>query len=225
MNLENSIHYNGELHLTLRELIDMKSKRDGISFTVYQLAKAINMPHSILVKLIHPDPAKRVNNPRIDTLAKIVDFFKSDGFLVTIDDLLLGHKEIDIPSQSINQKYIEKSIQTFSLDYEQKVIGVIDIKLPEEFHNNFIAFLSEEEISPFFKKGSIFIVDKNIKPENDNLIAIKMEKYRKILIKKLVIDGSKKYLFSINNRDEKILLLPTDQYLIIGVIVQVNAKT
>lgn len=104
--MENSINHNSELHTVLKDLIDLKSKRDGKIFTIYQLAKAINMPHSILVKLMHSDPTKRVNNPRIDTLTKIIDFFKSDGFSISIDDLLFGQKEIDIHSQSIAQNYL-----------------------------------------------------------------------------------------------------------------------
>ncbi|QLH41414.1 MAG: hypothetical protein HWD59_00860 [Coxiellaceae bacterium] len=69
-------YYSSELHLALKELLEKKSKRDGINFTISQLAKAIDMPHSILVKLIHPDPSKRVTNPRIDTLTKIIDFLE-----------------------------------------------------------------------------------------------------------------------------------------------------
>ena len=44
------------------------------------------MRHSILARLIHPDPKKRVTNPRIETLNKILEFFKSEGFTVSIDD-------------------------------------------------------------------------------------------------------------------------------------------
>ncbi len=65
-----------KIHLTLKTLMQMKSERDGINFTLYQLAKALNMPHSILSRLVHSQPSKRVNNPRIDTLSKIVDFLK-----------------------------------------------------------------------------------------------------------------------------------------------------
>lgn len=222
-NLENSINYNGELHLTLRELIDRKSKRDGVTFTIYQLAKAIDMPHSILIKLLHQDPTKRVNNPRIDTLTKIIEFFRLDGFSVTIDDLLFGYKEIDIQSQSITVGSTERKIETFSLECDTKKIGVIDIKLPEP-NGNFIAFLTDEDISPFFKRGSIFIVDKHVTPENDNLIVIKIDGYKKILVKKLLIDKNKKYLLSLNN-EEQIQLLPTLHYSILGVVIQVNAKT
>jgi hypothetical protein len=223
--LDISINQNNGLHSKLRELIDLKSSRDGKIFTIYQLAKAINMPHSILVKLIHPDPTKRVNNPRIDTLIKIIDFFKSDGFLVTVDDFLFRqHEEVDIQSQSIEHNFFETKIPTFSLDYEPKQIGFINARISEN-HNNLMAFISAEQINPFFKIGSIFIIDKDIKPENENLVAVKIEKHKKIIIKKLIIDGQKKSLVDLNDQSNKILLLPTLHYSILGVVIQVNAKT
>lgn len=223
-DLDNSIDYNNELCTILRDLIALKSKRDGKNFTSYQLAKAINMPHSILIKLIHQDPEKRVYNPRIDTLTKIIEFFKSDGFSITIDDLLFGRKEIDIISQPIKNNYTDKNIQIFSLDYEQSKLGTITINLPDD-HANIMAYLSEEEINPFFKSGSIFIVNKDMKPENNNLIIIKSERDKKTSIKKLIINGMKRYLMSLNDNDDIIELLPTLHYLIIGVVIQVNAKT
>ena len=75
------------LNRALRALLDAKTQRDQTPFTVYQLAKAIEMPHSILVKLMHEDPSKRVYNPRIETLMRIVSFFQQDGFAVTLDSL------------------------------------------------------------------------------------------------------------------------------------------
>lgn len=42
-----------KIHLTTKTLMQMKSEKNGISFTLYQLAKAVNMPHSVLVRLLH----------------------------------------------------------------------------------------------------------------------------------------------------------------------------
>ncbi len=222
--VEKSISYKNDIYLMLRELIELKSSRDEKIFTVYQLAKAINMPHSIIVKLLHPDPTKRVNNPRIDTLVKIIDFFKTDGFMVKIDDFLFIEKEIDILSQPINNHYFEKNIQIFSLNYASKQIGTINIKLPNDY-NNLMAYVSEEDIKPLFKAGSIFIVDKDSIPENDNLVAIKVEKSNKILIKKLFNNGSEQILTSLDDINQKMQLSKTIGYIIIGVVIQVNAKT
>ena len=63
--------------MMIRRLIAQKAARDGRNFNVSQLAKAVNIAHSILVKLLHLDPEKRVTNPRIETLIKIVDFFSA----------------------------------------------------------------------------------------------------------------------------------------------------
>lgn len=57
-----------KIHITIKTLMHLKSERDGIAFTLYQLAKALNMPHSVLIRLLHHQPSKRVNNPRVDTL-------------------------------------------------------------------------------------------------------------------------------------------------------------
>src|SRR6188472_954785 len=76
------------IHLTLKNLIEEKAKRDNAKFTACQLAEALGMPRSMITKLTHYDKSKRVLNPRIDTLIKIVDFFRADGFNVTLDDLI-----------------------------------------------------------------------------------------------------------------------------------------
>lgn len=222
--MEASINYRNELHSMIRGLIDLKSSRDGKVFTSYQLAKAINMPHSILVKLIHPDPSKRVNNPRIDTLVKIIDFFKSDGFIVTIDDFLFQKNEIDVQSQLITSDQVEKKIQLFSMNYHPNEIGQITVKVNRS-HSDLMAFLSEEEIKPFFKAKSIFIIDKLIKPENENLVAVKIENHEYIVIRKLLINGHHKILISLESSEIMTKLIPTTHYSIIGVVVQVNAKT
>lgn len=55
------------IHLTLRKLIEEKSKCDNVKFTACQLAQALSMPRSMITKLTHPDKSKRVINPRIET--------------------------------------------------------------------------------------------------------------------------------------------------------------
>src|SRR3990167_2738037 len=153
-------NYESNIQLALKNLIDLKSKRDHKNFTIYQLAKAIAMPHSMLVKLIHVDPTKRVNNPRIDTLTRIVEFFRQDGFDITIDDLLTGFKSttaVNVFEQTVGAFVIDKTIPIYSmsegLDHS---IGMIDIRLTTD-SDSIIALLSDEDIKPIFKKGSIFI--------------------------------------------------------------------
>lgn len=210
------------IHLTLKRLIEEKSKRDKIKFTACQLAQALGMPRSIITKLTHQNKTKRVMNPRIDTLMKIVDFFKTDGFDITVEDLL--GVEINIKDNYLIGHHQVVTIPVYSLNRKNK-LGVIDIKLPAKQNKDIIALYSDKDIKPFFKAGSIFIIDLNARLENDNLIAIKLAHTRDIQIKKYCSHKNKIILKSLDEKEKDIILMPTTQCEIIGIIVQVNANT
>ena len=214
-----------KIHITLRTLMKMKSTRDGANFTLYRLAKSLKMPHSVLLKLIHLEPAKRVNNPRIDTLHKIVEFFKLDGFNITVNDLLMGlsdKSEMTIQDQQPFNKETKLPLYSFNAPKQNK-IGEIQIKLSTQT-KHLIALLSEEEIKPIFKAGSIFIVDPNATLENDSLVAVKIESNHQILIRKIHLETNKILLKTYDNSTPLLLLNP-QIHSIVGVVVQINAKT
>ncbi len=216
-----------KIHLTVRTLMEKKSARDGVNFTLYRLAKSLKMPHSVLLRLIHLEPSKRVNNPRVDTLYKIVEFFNLDGFNITVNDLLMGfndESEITIKDQPLFSFNKETELPLYSFNTGKcDKIGQIQIKLSTQAKHLF-ALLSEEEIKPIFKKGSIFIIDPNARLEADSLVAIKVEKNHQILIKQIQLEANK---IQLKNYDDSLspLLLNPQLHSILGVIVQVNAKT
>lgn len=216
-----------KIHLTLRNLIKMKSARDGVNFTLYRLAKSLNMPHSVLLRLIHLEPTKRVNNPRIDTLYKIVEFFKLDGFNITVNDLLMGFKdpsEITIQDQQSISFNTECKLPLYSFNVAKlDKIGQIQIKLSKQADDLF-ALQSEEEIKPIFKQGSIFVIDPNAKLENNNLVAVKVERKLQIMIKKIQIQTNHIELTNFDNSAAPVILNP-QLHSILGVVIQVNAKT
>jgi hypothetical protein len=216
-----------EIYPSLKELIRIKSKRDGVAFTTYQLAKLLNVPHSLVVRLVHPDPEKRVTNPRVETLTKIVEFFKADGFNITIDDLIAGlhlKKVNDIQTQEVGTLTNEKNVTVYSFEAKaQEKMGVMNIRLQSN-SRNIIALLSDEDIKPLFKKGSVFIIDTKMKPENDMLIAVKIEDYDKILIRKFYLENKQIILKPYTGMAKPILLTPKMHYSILGVVIQVNAK-
>lgn len=222
MSLENTINHHSGIHLKLRDLIQLKSRRDGKEFSINQLAKALDMPHSMLVKLVHQDPAKRVMNPRIETLSKIVEFFKSEGFAITIDDFIFGKNEIHIDSVRVEGNTENRHIEVFSLNNVFDNIGKIDVTVSKS-SNELVAFISEIALEPFFKAGSIFIVDTTIPMENENLIAVRIGNEPVIQIKKMVEHNNSRFLCSLNQKEE-VRFSPILHH-IIGVVVQVNAKT
>lgn len=219
-------NFNPTFHITLKELINEKSKRDNVKFTACQLANALNMPSSVIAKLTHPVASKRVTNPRIDTLVKIINFFREDGFQVCLEDII-GNQPIsvDIKDQNITHNESQATIPVYSIDYKKnKRIGVIDINLASKSRNVF-CIVANEDISPFFKSGSAFVIDPDLPICHGNLIAIKLSPVKNIQIKKYIIKKKKVILESINADQEDIILMPTTQCEMIGVVIQVNAKT
>lgn len=214
------------IQIALEQLIEEKSRRDQVSFTSSQLAAALCMPRSIITRLLHPNPLKRVTNPRIDTLLKIVDFFRADGFHISVDDLLgTKAKAIDVQQQFVAADLQQNKIPLFSFEAALiQSIGNIEIKLNTKSKNIF-ALVDDEDRLPMFKKGSIFVVDRELEPEDDTLVAVKFPREKKIQIKKFHIQGHKRILTAFDGKEKPIVLLPTLQYEIVGVVIQVNAKT
>jgi hypothetical protein len=211
------------IHLELRRLIDAKSKRDKVSFTACQLAHALGMPRSMITKLTHPDETKRVTNPRVDTLMKIVDFFRADGFAVSIEDLLGREtRVVEVREQLVPQNR-SMTVPIYSLDTPDDKLGKVAIKISVN-HNKILGFRTSKAIKPFFKIGSIFIVDPAAELEDDVLVAVKLASDGRIDIKKYKKNSHKVMLESLDNKDKSIHLLPTSQIVIVGVVVQINAQ-
>lgn len=212
------------IYLTLKKLIEEKSKRDNAKFTACQLAQSIGIPRSIITKLTHQDVTKRVTNPKIDTVMKIVEFFKADGFNITIEDLLGSvTKTVSIRNQPLILQNRLVTIPIYSLNKKEKM-GIIDVKISNK-QKDTIALYADKDIKPFFKAGSIFVVSQNAVLENDNLIAIKLAHSDNIEIKKYCVYKNKILLKSLDEKEQDILLMPTTQCEILGIVVQVNAKT
>lgn len=216
--------FKNSIHLTLKELIEEKSRRDNIKFTACQLAQAVGIPRSIITKLTHHDVTKRVTNPKLDTIMKIVEFFKADGFDITIEDLLGSDtKTVTVKNQQIISQRKTVTIPIYSLNKKEKM-GIVDVKISGR-QKDTIALYADRDIKPFFKAGSIFIVDPNAVLENDNLIAIKLGHSGNIQIKKYCAYKNKILLKSLDGREKDILLMLTTQTEILGVVVQINANT
>lgn len=182
------------------------------------------MPGSIITKLTHADESTRISKPRIETLIKIVDFFRADGFDITIDDFLsLHNKSIDVQSLLPVSSKERLSIPLYSLQDAEQKMGTIEAALPNTSHA--LALYSENDIDPFFKSGSIFIIDLDMKPTHDTLVAVKLESSEQIHIKKYYLEKNKIILKSLNAKEKDITLMPTQGCTILGVIIQINAKT
>jgi len=213
------------LSMIIRQLIAQKAARDGSNFNLSQLAKALNMPHSILVKLLHLDPAKRVTNPRIETLIKIVDFFRQEGFAVSLDNLFSGvlpEQHVDIASQKVGGFSIQKTLSVFSFAaHDAQPIGEVTIKLTRSTEHA-VAYVANQDIPPLFKAGSLFVVDTYRLPKEDMMIAVRLMPGDEVKIGKLQISPHRRVLLAFDTHEPAIDISGAE---ILGVVIQVNAKT
>ncbi len=214
----------GNLHIKLSELISAKSRRDKKKFSIMQLSKALDMPHSILVKLCHPDPEKRVLNPRIKTLQRIIEYFQQDGFNVTIADLISHDGDMNFISGSINHAPI--SVPLYKSDIPVSINsceGMINVTIKKE-HNKLIAIRAQEYVQPIFPAGSLFIVDTQAIPIDDNMLAVNDLENNKVIFRKLHQQGRDKIIYSLSTEDKSIDLNRSKSVKIIGVVIQINIK-
>ena len=213
------------LPMMIRQLIAQKAARDGGNFNVSQLAKALNMPHSILVKLLHLDPAKRVTNPRIDTLIKIVDFFRQEGFAISLDDLFSGvlpEQHVDVASQHTGEFAIQKTLPVFSFAvHDEQPIGEVTIKLTQPAEHA-VVYMTDQDIPPLFKAGSLFIVDTYRLPEEAMMIAVRLMPGDGVKIGKLKVSAHRRVLLAFDTQEPAIDISSAE---VLGVVIQVNAKT
>ena len=213
------------LPMMIRQLIAQKAARDGSNFNVSQLAKAVNMPHSILVKLLHLDPAKRVTNPRIETLIKIVDFFRQEGFTVSLDDLLSGvspEQHVDVASQQVGGFSIQRTLSVLSFAaHDAPPVGEVTIKLTQPTEHA-VAYIADQDIPPLFKAGSLFIVDPYRLPEEGMMIAVRLMPGDGVKIGKLQVSPHRRVLLACDPQEPAIDISGA---AVLGVVIQVNAKT
>jgi len=157
------------------------------------------MPRSLITSLTHSNASKRVTNPRVTTLLRIVDFFRADGFDITIEDLLgLQQKTIDITKEKIIPTHVE-TISVYSLN--NKKLGTVKLNLSFS-SKNITSLYINKDIPPFFKAGSIFIINNDLKPENGNLIALTLNYSEQIIIRKCFLSKNKMRLLSLENEED-----------------------
>jgi transcriptional regulator with XRE-family HTH domain len=206
----------------LTHLIEAKTIRDNKRFTASQLAKAINVDRSLIQRLLTGE----VENPRIDTLVKIVNFFTEEGFNLRVDDLI-GFKNTTISTK--DQLIIQSKTCSLPLyqmnNFNGERVGTASVELSST-SPGIIALITDEEIKPIFKAGSLFIVDTLKSPEHRNMVALKVKNANKVIIRQYIIEKKNKpVLISYDAGNNNIELTPESNYTLIGVITRVQAKT
>jgi transcriptional regulator with XRE-family HTH domain len=206
--------------IVISRLIELKSKRDNIRFSTYKLAQAIGVDRSIIRRIINGE----IENPRLDTFLKIINFFIADGFRLNLEDIFpWTAKIIEVNSQSVKE---ESSIMLplYQMDnIEGEQVGTTNI-ISTPLPSSAIAIISTNDISPIFKSESIFIVDFMAEPKNENMVMVKINNQPDLLLKQFIINNGNHILRSYSGEDD-IIIGKNSQIKIVGIVVRINIKT
>ncbi len=172
--------YPSDVAAALKKLIELKSIRDNVKFTASQLAKAIDVDRSLIQRILKG----KVQNPRIDTLIRITQYFIDEGFSLTVDDLTQWQTQvIDVREQAA----MIEEVNTFPLYHSNKFLGhafaTATLKAPRASPST-VAIYVDEDLGPDCPIGSIFIVDMLREPKNSNLIAVRLHKTPGVLVRR-----------------------------------------
>ena len=208
----------------IQGLLDLKSKRDNIKFNSSKLAKAIDVDRSLIQRIMKGD----VSNPRIDTLMKIAKFFIEDGFPITLDDLApWGNTNVvDIRNQQLSQEET-KTLPLFLMNnFNGEKIATVPITLPK-FTPGLIAVVSNNDLEPLFKAGSIFIIDMEKNPEHENMVMTRISSATELSINKYICeDGGQVSFMPYASQEDKLTFNSAEDCKsdVIGVVIRINAK-
>lgn len=184
------------------------------SITITELARQINAKQPVLYRIAHG----MTKNPSILTLLPIVRYFG-----ITLNQLL-GEPEA-IPNRELNANLKARSVPVLSVthiaSYPENcnwdhALAAIQVDIPVS-DNSFAMVLTDSTMTPQFLPGYLLIFDPDQEVTNGNYSAV-IYGDGHVGFKKVLIDGSRKYLKSINS-DFPIQELRAEDRLI-GALVQ-----
>jgi SOS-response transcriptional repressor LexA len=85
--------------------------------------------------------------------------------------------------------------------------------------NSFALIISTDSFGLAFRKGSTIIVDPSQSPIDGDLILVKNETDKNILLKQFLMDGHETYMRSVNPEIKSVMPL-TKSYKIIGIVIE-----
>lgn len=205
----------------LTKLISAKTLRDKKRFTPSALSNALGLKRSVIQRLVHPDPEKRVTNPRVDTLMKIVNFFREDGFNISLDHFTSGSLEQDTQHGEHVlklQKTIELYPSAVSLSHGYEAV---ELKLLSDIRRP-LAYMPAEGSVPFFQDGMVYVMDTEETPDpNANQTLIVKTGRDGVMIGKYSLEHNQAILTPLVQDQTPVQLDVGKDHLILGVVKQI----
>ena len=202
----------------LSKLITAKSEYDQEKFTHRKLALALDIPPSVISRITNSDSTAKVDNPRLQTLTKIVDYFISAGFPITLEKMLTKQDIIlDIRKSAEPSFHIKTNIPLYDKDHNlitEDFTTEINSKIKAE---NIIAIKHPYKLSGKTYQDALFLVDTKSKNHKDTLCLVKEHQQKNVFIAQNKSTALEQRF--INVVDNRIISCPAS---IIGVVIQIT---
>lgn len=188
-----------------------------------QLARETGVPTSTISRM-------RINsnaNPTASTLRPISKFFS-----ISISQLL-GDEPLPkdrLPGAHNPTYYTSARMPIIEWDWIMNWVETQGENIKEKLQtwistekevgpNAFALIISTDSFGLAFRKGSTIIVDPSQSPVDGDLILVKNETDKNILLKQFLMDGHETYMRSVNPEIKGVMPL-TENYKIIGIVIE-----
>lgn len=211
--VSNQNHSRSQMALNLQALLQ------NHRLTTSQLAQNLGVPMMTIRRLLSGETA----DPRISTLKLVADYFK-----IPVDSLLAENHPIFIHS-SMNMKPHFVPVISWSQAGEIASLDDLDLTQWKEWHpitlnedkmisKQSYALESRPSMHPRFPRGTLFIIDPEFRPNDGDLVLVKIKKNNQLTLRELTIDPPEWHLHPIVSESNP-LQYSEKNYAIIGVVV------
>lgn len=194
---------------------NIKLLMNHYNLTVSNLAKETGIPYTTLSSLIND----KNPDPRIKTLNPILEYFE-----ISLDELLCD--DMSINGSNTNKSICSAPIINWELCL--KGSNYINNLKPAEWDSwvaiearndhTYYALHTKSSMSPRFPKGTLIIIDTNVKVVDGDLIIAHYPNTNEATLREIQIDGPNKLLISVNKDCVQDIL--TNDIHILGVVIQ-----
>lgn len=188
----------------LRQLIAEKQ------ITISQLARSTG----ILQPVLHRMTTGNTNNPRIDTLLPLANYFN-----IRVEQLI-G----DIP---LSQKNVFRYFPLRKWDKLTQTIKRADdsatyfLTEKDVSDNAFFLLVKDSTMIPLFNEDSLILIDPSLKPKNKDYVIVNVENHREPMLRQLLLNGSEFYLKPLNPLFKTIFLNQKTRHRFLGVVIDI----
>ena len=208
----------------------IKSKRKELNLTQLEMGKLVGVSHVTISQWEHGETVPKSRS--LNFLCKVLEC-KHDWLLYGTDSATELNTDISplfnrakygykVPLISWEMAYEWPEVKS-SVDYSNfKIWRHTSVEIGK--HGFAVVVMGDSMTNPSgfpsIPEGSIIIVEPDYNPKNNQIVLVKLLKYKEVTLKKYVIDGPNQYLVPLNPNYKTIEI--NNDCLIIGVILKIE---